>query len=186
MRRCGSCLAGSRASIALAIALALSALGNAQTKPSIILATTTSTQDSGLLDALVPRFEKERGIEVEVIAVGTGAALRMAGSGDADVVLVHAPEAERKYVESGDLVDGRLVMHNDFVIVRTARRSGPREDSQDRGRRHAGDRGTRRVRVPRRQLRHAHARACALDRSAPRPESTSRGVRKPVRAWVPL
>jgi tungstate transport system substrate-binding protein len=108
--------------IALTLALALSALGSAQAKPSIILATTTSTQDSGLLDALVPRFEKERGIEVKVIAVGTGAALRMAGSGDADVVLVHAPEAERKYVESGDLIDGRLVMHNDFVIV------GPPDD----------------------------------------------------------
>ena len=102
---------------ALAIALVLSALSGAQAKPSIILATTTSTQDSGLLDVLVPRFEKERGIEVKVIAVGTGAALRMAGSGDADVVLVHAPDAERKYVESGDLIDGRLVMHNDFVIV---------------------------------------------------------------------
>jgi tungstate transport system substrate-binding protein len=108
--------------IALTLALAVSALGSAQATPSIILATTTSTQDSGLLDALVPRFEKERGIEVKVIAVGTGAALRMAGSGDADVVLVHAPEAERKYVESGDLVDGRLVMHNDFVIV------GPPDD----------------------------------------------------------
>jgi len=111
-----------RLGAALAIALALSTLAFAQAKPSIILATTTSTQDSGLLDALVPRFEKARGIEVKVIAVGTGAALRMAGSGDADVVLVHAPEAERKYVESGDLIDGRLVMHNDFVIV------GPPDD----------------------------------------------------------
>jgi tungstate transport system substrate-binding protein len=103
--------------VALTIALALPTFGIAQAKPSIILATTTSTQDSGLLDVLVPRFEKERGIEVKVIAVGTGAALRMAGTGDADVVLVHAPDAERKYVESGDLIDGRLVMHNDFVIV---------------------------------------------------------------------
>jgi tungstate transport system substrate-binding protein len=103
--------------VALTIALALPTFGIAQAKPSIILATTTSTQDSGLLDVLVPRFEKERGIEVKVIAIGTGAALRMAGTGDADVVLVHAPDAERKYVESGDLIDGRLVMHNDFVIV---------------------------------------------------------------------
>jgi tungstate transport system substrate-binding protein len=86
-------------------------------KASIILATTTSTQDSGLLDVLVPRFEKERGVEVKVIAVGTGAALRMAASGDADVVLVHSPAAERAYVEAGDLIEGRLVMHNDFVIV---------------------------------------------------------------------
>jgi tungstate transport system substrate-binding protein len=108
----------------LVIALSLSALAGGQAPvagrqpaPSIILATTTSTQDSGLLDVLVPRFEKERRIAVKVIAVGTGAALKMAASGDADLVLVHAPQAERKYVESGDLVDGRLVMHNDFVIV---------------------------------------------------------------------
>lgn len=106
-----------RCCLALAIALALSTPGRAQAKPSIILATTTSTQDSGLLDVLVPRFERARGIDVKVIAVGTGAALRMAASGDADVVLVHAPEAERTYVDAGDLVDGRLVMHNDFVIV---------------------------------------------------------------------
>ena len=72
----------------------------AQSKPSIILATTTSTQDSGLLDVLVPRFERERGIDVKVIAVGTGAALRMAASGNADVVLVHAPDAERPLVDA--------------------------------------------------------------------------------------
>jgi len=106
----------------LAIALVPLGQGHAPSRPSIILATTTSTQDSGLLDVLVPRFEKERGIEVKVIAVGTGAALRMAGRGNADVVLVHAPDAERTYVESGDLIDGRLVMHNDFVIV------GPPDD----------------------------------------------------------
>jgi tungstate transport system substrate-binding protein len=64
---------------------------SAQSKPSIILGTTTSTQDSGLLDVLVPRFEKERRIEVKVIAVGSGAALRMAERGDVDVVLVHSP-----------------------------------------------------------------------------------------------
>jgi tungstate transport system substrate-binding protein len=90
---------------------------NAQTRTSIVLATTTSTQDSGLLDVLVPRFERENGIEVKVIAVGTGAALRMAATGNADVILVHAPEAEQRYVDSGDLVDGRRIMHNDFVIV---------------------------------------------------------------------
>ena len=108
--------------VGLAIAVAITCTPAAQTRPSIILATTTSTQDSGLLDTLVPRFEKERRIDVKVIAVGTGAALRMAGSGDADVVLVHAPAAERPYVEAGDLVNGRQVMHNDFVIV------GPQND----------------------------------------------------------
>src|SRR5262245_65417273 len=103
--------------IVLVVAFCAVVSSRAQQIRSIILATTTSTQDSGLLDVLVPRFEKERRSEVKVIAVGTGAALRMAGTGDADVVLVHAPDAERKYVESGDLIDGRLVMHNDFVIV---------------------------------------------------------------------
>ena len=87
--------------IAVTLALLASAFdrGHASAQESIILATTTSTQDSGLLDMLVPRFEKERGIAVKVIAVGTGAALRMASTGDADVVFVHAPDAEKKYVE---------------------------------------------------------------------------------------
>ncbi len=83
----------------------------------MILATTTSTQDSGLLDVLVPLFRERTGVEVKVIAVGTGAALEMARKGDADAVLVHAPSAEQRLVESGDLVEGALVMHNDFVVV---------------------------------------------------------------------
>ena len=106
-----------RAVLRLFVIGALTASVSAQPQPSIILATTTSTQDSGLLDLLVPRFEKESGIAVKVIAIGSGAALRMAARGDADVVLTHAPAAERPYVESGDLIDGRAVMHNDFVIV---------------------------------------------------------------------
>lgn len=101
----------------LAIAAVAAAACEAQVERSLILATTTSTYDSGLLDVLTPRFEQEHGIAVKVIAVGTGAALRMAARGDADVVLVHAPYAERQYVEGGDLVGGRRVMHNDFVIV---------------------------------------------------------------------
>jgi len=111
-----------RLGIALLVALSAPLDGAAQSKPAIILATTTSTQDSGLLDELVPRFERERGIGVKVIAVGTGAALRMAASGDADVILVHAPSVEQRYVKSGDLIDGRLVMHNDYVLV------GPPDD----------------------------------------------------------
>jgi tungstate transport system substrate-binding protein len=104
--------------VAILVLTALTRLAvEAQSNGSLILATTTSTQDSGLLDVLVPRFEKESGIAVTVIAVGTGAALRMASRGDADVVLVHAPAAERPYVDAGDLIDGRGVMHNDFVIV---------------------------------------------------------------------
>ena len=89
----------------------------AQQPRDLILATTTSTQDSGLLDSLLPVFFQQTRIRVKVIAVGTGAALEMARRGDADAVLVHAPAAERKYVDAGDLVEGRLVMHNDFLIV---------------------------------------------------------------------
>jgi len=89
---------------------------------SIILATTTSTQDSGLLDSLVPGFERQTGIGVKVIAVGTGAALEMARRGDADVVLVHAPELEREYAARGDILEGRFIMHNDFVLL------GPPDD----------------------------------------------------------
>jgi len=89
----------------------------APSNPELILATTTSTQDSGLLDVLVPDFEQKTGYKVKTIAVGTGAALAMGKKGDADVLLVHAPASEMKLVKSGDAVDRRLVMHNDFIIV---------------------------------------------------------------------
>lgn len=88
----------------------------------IILATTTSTQDSGLLDVLVPEFEKESGYNVKVIAVGSGEALAMGERGDADVLLVHAPSSEKELVDSGAAINRRLVMHNDFVFV------GPESD----------------------------------------------------------
>lgn len=84
---------------------------------SMILATTTSTLDSGLLDVLVPRFREQTGVDVKLIAVGSGAALEMAKKGDADAVLSHSPAAERLLVERGDLVEGQLVMHNDFILV---------------------------------------------------------------------
>jgi tungstate transport system substrate-binding protein len=89
---------------------------------AVILSTTTSTQDTGLLDALVPIFEKKTGYTVKTIAVGTGQALALAGKGEADVCLVHAPDSEKKYVADGLLTNRRLVMHNDFIIV------GPAED----------------------------------------------------------
>jgi len=100
----------------LGVGLVEGSPARAQTR-DMVLATTTSTQDSGLLDSLLPAFRAASGIEVKVVAVGSGAALAMARSGAADAVLVHAPEAERPYVESGDLVDGRRIMHNDFLIV---------------------------------------------------------------------
>ena len=83
----------------------------------MILATTTSTQDSGLLDVLIPMFKDQTGIDTKVIAVGTGAAIQMGVQGNADAVLVHAPSLERPAVDSGDLTDGKLVMHSDFVMV---------------------------------------------------------------------
>ncbi|MFQ5422230.1 MAG: substrate-binding domain-containing protein [Anaerolineae bacterium] len=83
----------------------------------IILATTTSTQDSGLLDELIPIFEEQSSYHVKIIAVGTGKALKMGQEGNADVLLVHAPDAEQVLVDEGTAVDRRLVMHNDFVIV---------------------------------------------------------------------
>lgn len=92
----------------------------AGTEPKIkdlILATTTSTQDSGLLDYLIPIFEKKTGYRVKTIAVGTGQALAMGEKGEADVLLTHAQEAEKKVVDSGAVRNYQLVMHNDFVIV---------------------------------------------------------------------
>ena len=89
----------------------------APTNPDLILATTTSTQDSGLLDVLIPLFEQQIGYKVKVVAVGTGAALKMGQEGDADVLLVHAPSSEKTYMDGGDGKDRLLVMHNDFIIV---------------------------------------------------------------------
>ncbi len=84
---------------------------------TIILATTTSTQDSGLLDELLPVFEKSTGYFVKTISVGSGQAMKMGEKGEADVLLVHSPDAEKKFVEQGFGVNRRLVMHNDFIIL---------------------------------------------------------------------
>jgi tungstate transport system substrate-binding protein len=89
---------------------------------NIILATTTSTQDSGLLDVLLPMFEKKTGYFVKTIAVGSGQAMAMGQKGEADVLLVHSPAAEKKFVAEGYGVNRRLVMHNDYIVV------GPAED----------------------------------------------------------
>jgi tungstate transport system substrate-binding protein len=84
---------------------------------NIILATTTSTQDTGLLDILIPAFEKKTGYFVKTIAVGSGQAMTMGQKGEADVLLVHSPAAEEKFVAEAYGVNRRLVMHNDYVIV---------------------------------------------------------------------
>lgn len=81
------------------------------------LATTTSTENSGLLSVLNPPFEEQYGVKVDVIAVGTGKALRLGRNGDVDMVLVHAPEAELRFVNEGFGVERRSVMHNDFVLL---------------------------------------------------------------------
>lgn len=86
-------------------------------RPEVILATTTSTQDSGLLDVLIPAFQKATGYQVKVIAVGSGAAMRMGERGDVDVLLVHSPAAEEQFVADGFGIERTLVMHNDFVVV---------------------------------------------------------------------
>lgn len=86
------------------------------------LSTTTSTENSGLLAVLNPAFEAEYNVKVDVVAVGTGKALKIGSQGDVDVVFVHAPAAELAYVERGEFIDRRAVMHNDFVMI------GPADD----------------------------------------------------------
>jgi len=95
--------------------------GDTQLKP-LMLATTTSTAETGLLDKIVDLFAREKGIELKYVAVGTGKALEIAKNCDADVVLVHAPDAEKAFVAAGNGLDRKEVMYNDFVLV------GPKND----------------------------------------------------------
>lgn len=88
----------------------------------IILATTTSLQDSGLLDLLIPIFEKKTGHFVKTLAVGSGQAIALGKRGEADLLLVHFPEAEKTFIAEGHGINRRLIMHNDYVLV------GPLED----------------------------------------------------------
>ena len=110
------------------LSLALAGLLPCMTGPAgaqssiVILSTTTSTQDSGLLDVLVPMFEKSSGLTLKTISVGTGQALALAARGEADVTLAHAPGLEKKYVGEGKMSNRRLVMYNDFVVI------GPPDD----------------------------------------------------------
>jgi tungstate transport system substrate-binding protein len=109
--------------VVLVAALTLARPAGAQAPPTtVILSTTTSTQDSGLLDVLVPMFERKSGFTVKTISVGTGQALALAARGEADVTLAHAPPLEKKYVADGKMQNRRLVMYNDFVLI------GPEED----------------------------------------------------------
>jgi len=90
--------------------------------PNLILATTTSTQDSGLLDVLIPMFQEQYGFTVQTVAVGSGQAMQMGQEGNADVLLVHSPSTEKTFMEDGWGKDRALIMHNDFIIV------GPADD----------------------------------------------------------
>jgi len=90
--------------------------------PELILATTTSTVDTGLLDVLVPMFEEKTGYVVKTVSVGTGQALKLGENGEADVLLVHAPDSEKPLEEAGVVINRQLVMHNDFIII------GPPDD----------------------------------------------------------
>jgi len=111
-----------RRALLIVLVLAMLPTVTAAQRSPVILSTTTSTQDSGLLDVLVPLFERQTGYTVKTIAVGTGQALALAARGEADVVLAHAPALEKKYVDEGKMLDRRLVMYNDFVII------GPADD----------------------------------------------------------
>lgn len=108
--------------VILSVMVSLSACATQPAAKEIILATTTSTQDSGLLDVLIPIFEGRSGYTVKTVAVGTGQALKMGEDGNADVLLVHAPAAEKELMDGGFGAERLLVMHNDFVIV------GPADD----------------------------------------------------------
>jgi tungstate transport system substrate-binding protein len=105
------------ASMSLIAATALVAAPAAPVNPVIHLATTTSTEQSGLLGWLLPRFQKETGYEVHVVAVGSGQAIKLGEDGNADALLVHSPAAEKAFVDAGFGVDRKDVMYNDFVIL---------------------------------------------------------------------
>ena len=104
----------------LALILILSTIFLQEKEQVLLLATTTSTYDSGLLDYLLPEFQQKYNIEVKVIPTGTGQAIKNGERGDVDIILVHAPEAEKKFVNDGFGVNRSCVMYNDFIIIRLA------------------------------------------------------------------
>ncbi len=128
----------------LVLLAGVSPLSTASAADFIVVQSTTSTQNSGLFDAILPRFTGKTGIEVRVVAVGTGQAIKNARNGDGDVLLVHAKPAEEKFVAEGYGVKRSDLMYNDFVIV------GPRRDP-------AGVRGMRDATAALAKLAHARA-----------------------------
>ena len=149
--------------LAATIAMLAVSPAHAQDK-SIVVASTTSTQDFGLFGHILPSFKAKTGIDVKVVSQGTGQALDTGRRGDADVVFVHAKPQEEKFVADGAGVKRYPVMYNDFILV------GPKGDpagdqGHDRHRRGAqSDQGEgRAVHLARRHVRHARRRACALE-----------------------
>jgi tungstate transport system substrate-binding protein len=114
--------------LAVVLAAGVGCGGPSSPPQAVTLATTTSTQDSGLLDDLLPAFRRQTGVEVRVVAVGTGQALELGRRGDADVLLVHDPAAEEQFMAAGHGSDRRPVMHNEFVLA------GPPADPAGAGR----------------------------------------------------
>src|SRR5205807_1274086 len=108
--------------LCVAAIVVIAGCSRSSTPQAITLATTTSTQDSGLLDVLIPLFREQTGIEVKVVAVGTGQALELGRRGDADVLLVHDPATEKQFMDQGFGVHRQAVMWNDFILV------GPPDD----------------------------------------------------------
>ena len=109
-------------SLTMLLTIFLTACGTAATSgtpqnTNLLLISTTSTQDSGLLDVLLPAFTEKTGYNVQLVAVGSGQALKIGVEGNADAILLHSPAAEKQFMADGFGIDRRLVMHNDFVIV---------------------------------------------------------------------
>ena len=155
----------------------------------IVLASTTSVQDSGLLEHIVPAFTAANGIEVRVLAQGTGQALATAARGDADLVLVHDPEAEDRFIAEGHGKDRRQIAWNDFVIVGPERGSRACRRQPRRAGCLADDRGRpRALRVARRQERHGRPGKTPVARHRPRNHPAPPampGTATSAAAWAP-
>ncbi len=104
-------------SVLLVLLIFFTSCNTTSQNTDLLLVSTTSTQDSGLLDVLLPAFTAKTGYSVQIVAVGSGQALKIGEQGNADVILLHSPAAEKEFVAKGFGIDRRLVMHNDFVIV---------------------------------------------------------------------
>ncbi len=152
---------------------------------SIVVASTTSTQDSGLFGYLLPIFKAKTGIEVKVIAQGTGQALDTARRGDADVVFVHAKAQEEKFLAEGFGVKRFAVMYNDFVLIGPNSRSRRRQGQGYRDRAEDDSGQGRAIHLARRPVRHQFRRTRAVEagRASISRQPRARGIARSGRAW---